>query len=321
MKKIIIFGLVIILGGTLIIENVSAEKLYKGMRNSNIKSIQEILSQDSQIYPQQLKTGYFGNLTEQAIKRLQRKISLPETGVIDDVTKKFISPNISLTLTSPNGGEILDRKNTHKILWKVKTTPIKDIEILEEKLKNAPWFPAWFKIRIDLYQKVNETKIPKFVKHIATTNLFNCEYNWKISNDIPNGDSYIIKISSFYGYKPIINSIHPFYFSDESDATFSISGKQEMSCSLKCKSLGYDYGACRTCAIYPGVKPCKSEERDIGKTSDCPVSPNIIGIQKSCCCGYNKNDDDIQETIKLIKEAIEKLNKALKLLTSSLLEK
>ena len=317
MKKII-FGLVIILGATLVAGSVSAESVYKGMRSSNIKSFQEILSQDSQIYPQQLKTGYYGNLTEQAVKRLQKKIGVSETGIIDNITKKFISPNISLTITSPNGGENWDRKDVQEILWEVKAIPTEDIGVLKEKFKNARWFPAWFKGRIDLYQKANETdKASKFVRHIGTVNLFNCKYNWKINNNIPNGANYVVRISSFYGHRPMLKtSIYPLYFFDESDAAFSISGEQEMTCSVKCKSLDYDYGICRKCAVYPGLKPCKTGEEDIGETSDCSVSSGIVGIQKSCCCGNKSND--VQEAIKLIKEAIERLNDAIKLLASSL---
>lgn len=317
MKKII-FALVFALGITLIAGTVSAASIQKGMRNSDIKSIQEILSQDSQIYPEKLKTGYFGNLTESAIKRLQKKVGVPKTGIIDNVTKKFILPNISITIVSPNGGENLDRKDTQEILWEVKAEPTRDITTLKEKFKNANWLPAWFKGRIDLYQKSNETDgTSKFVRHIGKVNLFNCKYNWKINNNIPNGDNYVVRISSFYGHRSLVSaSIRPLYFFDESDAVFSISGEQEMTCSVKCKSLDYDYGICRTCAVYPGLKPCKTGEEDIGETSDCSVSSGIVGIQKSCCCGNKSND--VQEAIKLIKEAIERLNNALKLLASSL---
>jgi len=61
-------------------EKISCSKITKylklGMKDSQVKCLQEFLkSQGKDIYPESLVTGYFGNLTEKAVKRFQKKYS------------------------------------------------------------------------------------------------------------------------------------------------------------------------------------------------------------------------------------------------------
>ena len=51
-----------------------------GIRNNNVKKLQEALKADSSIYPEGLVTGYFGFLTEAAIKRFQVKYNIAKSG-------------------------------------------------------------------------------------------------------------------------------------------------------------------------------------------------------------------------------------------------
>jgi len=44
-----------------------------GDRNNDVKELQKLLAQFSDVYPEKLVTGYFGNLTKQAIIRFQNK--------------------------------------------------------------------------------------------------------------------------------------------------------------------------------------------------------------------------------------------------------
>jgi len=64
--------------------------LKEGMTDEDIKEIQELLATDPSIYPEGLVTGYYGNLTKNALKRFQNKHSLTETGVIDDETRDLL---------------------------------------------------------------------------------------------------------------------------------------------------------------------------------------------------------------------------------------
>ena len=58
-----------------------------GQTNTQISLLQQYLSRDSSVYPEGLVTGYFGNLTKQAIIRFQAKYSLNQTGTIDEPTR------------------------------------------------------------------------------------------------------------------------------------------------------------------------------------------------------------------------------------------
>lgn len=54
--------------------------LIKGMKDEQIKYLQEFLAQDKEIYPEGLITGYFGNLTEKAVQRFQKKYGIVKEG-------------------------------------------------------------------------------------------------------------------------------------------------------------------------------------------------------------------------------------------------
>jgi len=49
------------------------KNLKRGVIGDDVKNLQELLSKDPDIYPEGLVTGYFGSLTESAIKRFQEK--------------------------------------------------------------------------------------------------------------------------------------------------------------------------------------------------------------------------------------------------------
>jgi len=175
-----------------------------GQRVQEIKNLQEILRQDPAIYPEGLVTGYFGSLTEKAIKKIQARCGLPETGQLDEATEKCIYPiDYQIKVVSPNGGENWDRNQIQTIKWEVvaPTTTILN-------------YPFWQKASIDLFKMVSVNPVPLpvpaststtsttnsfvksvFVKHIATVDLFDQSYSWRISNKIPNGESYVIRIT------------------------------------------------------------------------------------------------------------------------------
>lgn len=62
------------------------KRMMKGMNDQEVKTLQEILATDPEIYPERYATGYFGVLTEKALKKLQKKAGLTETGEVDDRT-------------------------------------------------------------------------------------------------------------------------------------------------------------------------------------------------------------------------------------------
>ena len=118
-----------------------------GSRSDEVKAIQEILKEDSSIYPEGYVTGYYGSLTENAIKKLQKKCGLPETGILDDATEKCIYPiNYKVTVVSPNGGEVWDRNTIQTIKWDV-TEPDATIQSIK---------PFWPKASIDLFKRTRQ---------------------------------------------------------------------------------------------------------------------------------------------------------------------
>jgi len=220
-------------------DNFSGLKV--GSRSEEVKNLQEILKDDSTIYPEGLITGYFGLMTEKAIRKIQAKCGLPKTGVIDQDTIKCIFPqNYQVKVSSPNGGEKWNKDQIQTIKWEVIQS---SQEILKDEKKITP--PVWSKASIDLFKKelcraeICPAVEPRsvFVKHLATVNLFNGSYSWKIDSDIANGSDYVIRITVGEGIVPMYlyekgkEIIRPDIWPspkvnwDESDNPFAIEGQ------------------------------------------------------------------------------------------------
>ncbi len=63
----------------------------KGDKDIEIEHLQEVLSADNDVYPQKYITGYFGSLTEAALKRFQTKHGIPQTGITDSATQEKLN--------------------------------------------------------------------------------------------------------------------------------------------------------------------------------------------------------------------------------------
>lgn len=61
-------------------------ELQAGMRNDQVRLLQEFLAQDKAIYPEGMVTGYFGSLTKAAVKRLQAKYGISQVGRVGPAT-------------------------------------------------------------------------------------------------------------------------------------------------------------------------------------------------------------------------------------------
>ena len=60
-----------------------------GAKDDDVRKIQEILASDPALFGV-APTGYFGPLTEAAIKKFQEKYGLPVTGVVDEATREVM---------------------------------------------------------------------------------------------------------------------------------------------------------------------------------------------------------------------------------------
>lgn len=65
--------------------------LYKGTLHEEVKILQEFLAKDKEVYPEGLITGYFGKLTEAAVKRFQEKYGIEPVGIVGPKTRAKIN--------------------------------------------------------------------------------------------------------------------------------------------------------------------------------------------------------------------------------------
>lgn len=62
----------------------------EGATGDDVKKIQELLASDPTLYPEGLKTGYFGPMTKEALKRFQLRHELEVTGLMDEDTRALL---------------------------------------------------------------------------------------------------------------------------------------------------------------------------------------------------------------------------------------
>lgn len=72
------------------IKTVIRAGVTEGMTGDDIEEVQKLLATDPTIYPEGKVTGYYGNLTKEAIKRLQKRHELEVTGIIDEATHDLL---------------------------------------------------------------------------------------------------------------------------------------------------------------------------------------------------------------------------------------
>ncbi len=87
------------------------KSLFVGMSDTEVRTIQSYLSKDSSIYPEKIISGYFGKLTEKAVRRFQTKYGIRQTGIFDKLTRdKFnslyalgtaVNKNINTNVATP----------------------------------------------------------------------------------------------------------------------------------------------------------------------------------------------------------------------------
>lgn len=61
--------------------------LFFGLRGNDVTALQQYLAQDKNLYPEGLITGYFGRLTEAAVKKFQEKHGIESIGIVGPKTR------------------------------------------------------------------------------------------------------------------------------------------------------------------------------------------------------------------------------------------
>lgn len=70
-------------------------KMRLGTQGEEVKTLQKLLSTDPTIYPEGLITGFFGPLTETAVKRFQAKLKIEQVGAVGPQTLARINEILS----------------------------------------------------------------------------------------------------------------------------------------------------------------------------------------------------------------------------------
>ncbi len=83
--------------------SATTKDLKLGETNSDIGKIQKVLATDATLYPEGIVSDYFGPLTQAAIERLQSRLNLPVTGVVDSAVIDALPnlPTVQSVFRSP----------------------------------------------------------------------------------------------------------------------------------------------------------------------------------------------------------------------------
>jgi len=100
---------------------IFTKTLKKGMQNSDVKRLQQLLASDVSIYPEGLTTGYFGQLTEKAIQRFQSKYNIVSSGTPQTTGYGLVGPKTRTKLQEVFGQTTISL--TKSVLGQ-QTTPI-----------------------------------------------------------------------------------------------------------------------------------------------------------------------------------------------------
>lgn len=107
--------------------------LRAGSSGEEVKLLQKILASDPTLYPEGLVTGFFGSLTEQAVKRLQAKFKLEQVGAVGPQTLARINEILALAgVTGDVPADLLNSRIEIKIEIKDGKEEIK-IEVKGDK--------------------------------------------------------------------------------------------------------------------------------------------------------------------------------------------
>lgn len=75
-----------------------------GTQNDNVRKLQELLASDQTLYPEGLVTGYYGPLTQAAIKRFQTKYDIISSGTLKTTGYGLVGPKTRAKLAEVFGG-------------------------------------------------------------------------------------------------------------------------------------------------------------------------------------------------------------------------
>ena len=102
-----------------------------------MEHLQVLLASESSIYQKGLITGYFGSLTENAVKIFQKRYQLPVSGIADSATLKKLEQLSSVEITKDKA-ETYDQTLTRNLMIGFKGG---DVSMLQQFLISAEVYP------------------------------------------------------------------------------------------------------------------------------------------------------------------------------------
>ncbi len=90
---LLIFGLLLVIDSWAVAQSILEpppdlnRSLALGRRGDDVRTLQKYLAQDPEIYPEGLATGFFGRLTEKAVRNFQTKYGIDPVGVVGPITR------------------------------------------------------------------------------------------------------------------------------------------------------------------------------------------------------------------------------------------
>ena len=114
MKQNVVFALALALMAGLVMAPASAfaeplppgqwlRSLTWGMQGPDIEALQTMLAQDTSVYPEGWVTGFFGAMTQKAVREFQKKHGIEQVGVVGPKTKARILSLLSASNASTTG--------------------------------------------------------------------------------------------------------------------------------------------------------------------------------------------------------------------------
>ncbi len=128
-----------------------------GIVDEQVKRLQEFLKQFPDIYPEGLVTGYFGLLTENAVKRFQMKEGVEAIGIVGPKTRfklnELITNRIAdpvVTIDSASGASTTSEFLPHLKIPKINVdAPVEDVGLTPQGAMDIPKGPndvVWFNL-------------------------------------------------------------------------------------------------------------------------------------------------------------------------------
>ncbi len=114
-------------------------QMFIGVIGDDVVLLQEFLATDSELYPEGLITGYYGALTEKAVKRLQEKYGLEEVGVVGPKTREKINMKFHKKDKDKDVPEWIAKKKKNKHKKQIASIVTKITLIADQDTSKVKW--------------------------------------------------------------------------------------------------------------------------------------------------------------------------------------